>query len=193
MAFYLLFFLSDWFQQKLAQGCKCSLHVNILLCTRLVKLTIELLAKFLCFLVADFTLIVRQIAFVADDQFTDVLLWVLLDLSHPCLNVLEWPTIGNGVHENNALSTLVVCCGYILEPILASCVPNGHFESNVTNLKNFHLKVNSNGGSVDSSELLLSKSKENIGFSNCGISNDYNFDHIVIIIHPEKNIVLTAC
>lgn len=105
----------------------------------------------------------------------------------------RWPTIGNGVHENNALSTLVVCCGYILEPILASCVPNGHFESNVTNLKNFHLKVNSNGGSVDSSELLLSKSKENIGFSNCGISNDYNFDHIVIIIHPEKNIVLTAC
>ena len=52
--------------------------------------------------------LVLQIGLVADQDASDVVLSVLLNLAHPCVHCVEAVSISDVIHHNDAMSTLVV-------------------------------------------------------------------------------------
>ncbi len=67
---------------------------------------------------------VFQIALVSDQDSRDVVLSVLFNFAHPSVDRVEGVTVGNVVHNDNAVSALVVTRSDCLESLLARCVPN---------------------------------------------------------------------
>lgn len=52
--------------------------------------------------------IVFEVALVADEELDDVLVSELIDLCEPVLDVLEGLPVGDVVHQDNSMSTLVI-------------------------------------------------------------------------------------
>ena len=73
--------------------------------------------------VRDFSLIF-QIFFVTHKNTGNVLIRVLVDLSHPLGDLGEGVSVSDVVGHNDTVSTLVVAAGDSLEPLLPGGVPN---------------------------------------------------------------------
>lgn len=99
------------------------------------------------------------------------------------MDVLKGSTVGNWVHKNDALGSFVVSGRDVLEPILTSSIPNGHFEPMLSNIKNFNFKIYANGRRMHSAILLLCKPEEDVGLTDSRIANDDDLDHVIIIVH----------
>ena len=67
---------------------------------------------------------VRQINFVSNEDFRDLLVGVLVDLPEPVLDVVKSLLLSDVVNKNNAHSAFVVCLSDCSEPLLPGSVPD---------------------------------------------------------------------
>ena len=73
--------------------------------------------------------LIFQIFFVAHKNTGNVLIRVLVDLSHPLRDLGEGVSVSDVVGHDDTVSTLVVAAGNSLEPLLPGGVPNLQLDS----------------------------------------------------------------
>ena len=67
---------------------------------------------------------VLEVALVANEDASYVVLSVLLDLTHPCMHCVERVAIGDVIDNDDAVGALVVARSNRLETLLTSSIPN---------------------------------------------------------------------
>ena len=87
-----------------------------------------------------------QIRFVADQQFYNVLVPVLIDFGQPVLNVLERLPVGDVIDQDDSVSTLVVTGSNSLESLLSGCVPDLELHCGAVRLECSNFEINTNCG-----------------------------------------------
>jgi hypothetical protein len=87
-----------------------------------------------------------KIGFVADQQFNNILVSVLIDLCQPVLDVFEGLSIGDVVDQDDAVGSLVVGGGDGLEPFLAGSVPDLQLDGASSRLEGPDLEVDADRG-----------------------------------------------
>lgn len=102
-----------------------------------------------------------------------------INLLHPTFNVRERSGIYDGINHEYASSALVVGLGNVLESFLASCIPDLHFEFFITHDQRFDFEVNTDGGNISVSEVILAEAGDKVGFTNPTVTNNDDFDQIV--------------
>ena len=85
-----------------------------------------------------------EIGFIAHQEFDNILVSVLVDLSQPVLNVLEGLSVGDIVDEDDSVSTFVVRGSDGLEAFLSGGVPNLKLDGASSRLEGSNLEINSN-------------------------------------------------
>ena len=85
-----------------------------------------------------------EIGFIAHQEFDNILISVLVDLSQPVLNVLEGLSVGDIVDEDDSVSTLVVRGSDGLEVFLSCGVPYLKLNGASSGLEGSNLEINSN-------------------------------------------------
>lgn len=126
---------------------KSLFHVQSRLCTHFLERDFVLLGEGLSLLLGHLSLI-GEIRLCSDEHLADISWGVGFDLSHPTINVLKGASIDDGISEDDAGRSFVVGLSDILEPFLASSVPDLELVSAIANSHGFDLEVDSDSGHI---------------------------------------------
>jgi hypothetical protein len=85
---------------------------------------------------------------------------MLLDLTHPVMNVLVRLLVSNIVGHDDAVSTLVVRGCDSLEALLSSSIPDLEFNLLSINFNSLNFEVNPDGGHEVIGELVIGKTHQ---------------------------------
>ena len=139
----------------LAGHClESSLDVAALLGRGLQEADTVVISHFLAFLERDCASVL-EISLVSDQDSSDVVLSVLLDLTHPGVHGVEGVTVSDVVDNNDTVGTLVVAGCDGLEALLASSVPNLELADLVVDIDCANLEVDTDSGHEVLLELII--------------------------------------
>ena len=124
---------------------ECRLYVLALLGGGLEEAHAVVIRHLLSLLERDCSFVL-QISLVAHKDPSNIVLRVLLDLAHPGVHGVEGVAISDVVHDDNAVSPLVVARCDRLEALLARCVPNLQLAHLVVALNRANLEVDTDSG-----------------------------------------------
>jgi hypothetical protein len=107
---------------------------------------------------------------------------VKFDLFKPVLNILKCFSFVDGVGENDAHGSSVVCLGDCFELLLASCVPDLETYFMVSDSDGFYLEIYSDGGEMRCHESVIAKLEQHIGFANSTVPDNKQFYMVVVVL-----------
>jgi hypothetical protein len=88
------------------------------------------------------------IALISYNDFAHVFLGMLVDLSHPVLDVHKTCFAGDVVDQYNTTCAVVECACDLSVTLLASSIPDLHFHLGFVKLNDFHFEVYTDSGYV---------------------------------------------
>lgn len=99
-------------------------------------------------------------------------------------NIIKGLPISDWIYEQNPCCTLVVGLGYSPEPLLPCCIPHLQLDPFVLELDDFCTEVNSDGWDVCGGEVVagVAKCRYDVRLTNSTIPNDYQLQHVVILL-----------
>ena len=103
--------------------------------------------------------LVLKIGLVTDQDAGDVVLSVLLDLTHPGVDGAEGVAVCDVISHNDAVRALVVARRDSLEALLASSIPDLQLADFLVDINGTNLKVDANCGHKVLLELIVLKEK----------------------------------
>ena len=177
------------------------LYHNVLFSAHLKKWNVKSSSQILALLEGNLSLSFGKVTLVRQKNSAGLFVCVLLNIVYPALYVVVWISVRNRVCENHAVWTFVIVRSYGSESVLTCSVPQGKLNFFIVNNYGLYLKIDSNCRIMDHSEVILSKSEQNIGFSNSRISNDDHFAHVVVLfvilsvlsVHSMFKIIIIFC
>lgn len=157
------------------------LYHNVLFSAHLKKWNVKSGSQIFALLEGNLSLSFGKVTLVRQKDSAGLFVCVLLNVVYPALYVVVWISVRNRVCENHPVGTFVVVRSYRSESVLACSVPQSKLNLFIVYNYGFYLEIDPNSGVMNHSEVILSKSEQNICFSNCWISNDYHFAHVVVL------------
>ena len=106
----------------------------------------------------------------------------LIDLLDPGRQIVEGAPLCDRVNEDDSCCALVIRLGDGFEALLACRVPDLHFDVESVDREDFDFEVYADGGDVVGFEVIVDEAEEDVGFSDCSVSDDDQFDHVVVAI-----------
>ena len=85
------------------------------------------------------------------------------------------------VNEYNSSGSFVISFGDSFESLLTSSVPDLHFDFDTVDVNGFDFEIYSDGGDVSDFVFFICVSEKDVSFSNSGVSDDDNFDKVVVL------------
>jgi hypothetical protein len=95
---------------------------------------------------------------------------------------LESFSIVDGIYKHHSSGTLVISLSDCLESLLASSVPNLHFDLDIVDINGFNFEIYANRGDVGNFVLLIGVAQKNVGFTDSGVADDDYFDEVVVLL-----------
>jgi len=126
-----------------------------------------------------------QIALVSHQHDNDVCVGMVAELFQPACDVLVGLVLGDVVDEKCADSATVVGAGDCAVALLAGGIPDLGFDGLVVDLDAAGGKLDTDGGLAVEVEFVAGETREKVGFTNTGISNE---DHL----EEELRMVVSA-
>ena len=90
-------------------------------------------------------------------------------------SVIDW------VYEYDSSSSFVISFGDSFESLLACSIPDLHFDFDAVDIDGFDFEIDTDGGDMSYFILFIGISEKNVSFANSGVSDDDNFDKVVIL------------
>ena len=146
--------LSDVILDLTRHGSEGSLDVLALLGGRLEEAHTIVIGHLEALVEGDHTLIL-QIGLIADQDASDVVLSVLLDLAHPGVNGAEGVAVSDVIGHNDAVGALVIAGRDGLEALLTSGIPDLKLADFLVNVNSTDLEVDTDGGHEILLELVI--------------------------------------
>ena len=100
---------------------------------------------------------------------------------HPVLKTLESFSVIDWVYEYDSSSSFVISFGDSFESLLACSIPDLHFDFDAVDIDGFDFEIDTDGGDMSYFILFIGISEKNVSFANSGVSDDDNFDKVVIL------------
>mmetsp|Transcript_16219 Transcript_16219/g.41144 ORF Transcript_16219/g.41144 Transcript_16219/m.41144 type:complete len:211 (+) Transcript_16219:303-935(+) len=165
---------------------ECGFDVDVLL-GRGLKEVLD--AKLSCQLLTLFArhgaLRLVHVALVPDEDLTNVVLGVVLDLANPVLDVLETAAVRHIVDQQDALRTPKVGGRDRAEALLAGGVPNLELDDLVTKVDRLDLEVDANSGDERGAERVVRVPQEEASLAHARVANHEQLDlHVKVGIVP---------
>jgi len=126
------------------------------------------------------SLFLFAVALVAYDYFGHRLGMAVVDLFDPVGEIVEGPSFSNRVDKDDSSCSFIIRLSYSFEALLACSVPDLHFDVESIDWQDFYFEVYTNSGDVVEFELIVDETEKDVGFSDCSVSDDDEFDHVII-------------
>lgn len=90
-------------------------------------------------------------------------------------SVIDW------VYEYDSSSSFVISFGDSFESLLAGSIPDLHFDFDAVDIDGFDFEIDTDGGDMSYFILFIGISEKDVSFANSGVSDDDNFDKVVVL------------
>ena len=145
------------------------LDIFVLLCAALYKWNLVLLSKLLTLRKRHLPLKAFNIWFITNKDHCDRTL-ALTYLPDPTFHIVKTPPVINSICQNGSMCTSEISLGYCLKSLLASCIPDLHFNLYIANFDCLDSEIYSDCGNVVGPEFLLNVSQKNVRLSYGSVS-----------------------
>ena len=90
-------------------------------------------------------------------------------------SVIDW------VYEYDSSSSFVISFGDSFESLLAGSIPDLHFDFDAVDIDGFDFEIDTDGGDMSYFILFIGISEKDVSFANSGVSDDDDFDKVVVL------------
>ena len=129
-----------------------------------------------------------KIGFVSDEHHYDVGFGVVSQLLEPALDIFESTMLGNVVDQQRAHSTAVVGRSNSTVAFLTSSVPNLSLDGLAFCLDRLGGEFDTNGGLAFQVEFIAGETRQQVGLSNAGVTDQHNFEKVVILFVDARHV-----
>lgn len=116
-------------------------------------------------------LFIQHVAFVTHQEFVDVHIRMLLDLTDPVADTLKGATVRDVVNEQNALRATKVRSGDCSETLLAGRVPDLKLDLGAVDIYILDLEVNANRRNEGGTERVVGVTQQQASLTDSGVAN----------------------
>ena len=154
------------------QLCEALVNIGSWFWADFKKLQIMFFRQDISFFKCDLSFFI-EIAFCSYQQFADIFWRIVIDLLDPAGDVVERPTVCDGICKNDTCCSFVVSLSDVSKSLLACGIPDLHFDSFVINLKHFYFEVYSYCCDIVLFEYSFAEVSEKVCFSYSAVT-DYD-------------------
>ena len=123
-----------------------------------------------------------KVALGRNQNLTDSLRSVTLDLFNPTGDVLEGLFIIDGISKDDSSSSFVVGLSDISESFLSGGVPDLKFDFRIINVDCFEFEVDSDSGYIAVFEDSIAEFGEKVGFTDSTVTDDDDFSKKIVLV-----------